>query len=757
MEIPDLKQDIRSTLVLLAAALLVGVSPAAGAQGALQEEQPRLTVPKIERAPRLDDFEGMKPRGVASEMSRAEGLINRLPRDGAPMSERTEVYLGYDEKHLHAVFVCFDSDPSGIRAHLNGRDRVPPSEDSVALQIDTFKDRKHAYGFQANALGVQQDGLWTEGKGWDLSFDTVWRTESKRTDEGYIVLLTVPFKSLRFPRESLQSWGFLVYRGIARKNEEGFWPHYSTRVAGRMNQAAVMDGLQDVSPGRNAQIVPYVSARSYRTLEVDPHQGGRFVTEPAEAEIGADAKLVVKDSLSLDLTINPDFSQVESDEPQVTVNKRFETFFPEKRPFFLENASYFDTPIQLLFSRRIANPDVGGRLTGRLGSVAIGALVVRDEPGSGPAANVLVLRVNRDVGQESSLGIFLSSHEAGGDSNRVAGVDARLKFGANWFATLQAAASATRETARANLDGPAYRATVSRAGRRLAYTADFNDRSPEFRTTLGFVERTNLRSLDQTISYKWMPASSRLLSFGPELVVSEVRDHANDPLDRTLTPKFSFEWPGLTKLSLFYQDARVGLRPEEVDSVDQRLAFDQDRAGLEFSTSFTRSLTITMKASTGDGINLAPAHRDLPGSADLHELSTAVDVRPSTRLSLAASYLLTQLKDRSGASIFTDHIIRGRANFQFSRALSARAIVQFDDLKAAETRTSLQGRRNLNVDLLLTWLKTPGTALYVGYNNNLQNLDPRLTPGPSGLLRTAHGLLSDGRQFFIKASVLLRK
>ncbi len=284
-----------------------------------------------------------------------------------------------------------------------------------------------------------------------------------------------------------------------------------------------------------------------------------------------------------------------------------------------------------------------------------------------------------------------------------------------------------------------------RSGRRLAYRADFNDRSPGFETALGFVERTNLRSLDQTISYKWMPASSRLLSFGPELVVSEVRDHVNDPLDRTLTPRFSFEWPGLTKLSLLYQDASVRLRPEEVGSLSQRMAFDQDRAGLEFSTSFTRSLTITMKASRGDGINLAPAPLELPGSADLDELSAAVDVRPSTRLSIAASYLMTRLNHRLGASIFTDHIVRGRANFQFTRALSARAIIQFDDLKATEALTSLQGRRNLNIDVLFTYLKTPGTALYLGYNNNLQNLDP------------SRGLLSDGRQFFIKASVLLRK
>lgn len=213
------------------AALLAAVITCAGAitqaQAVSSEGQPRITVPRLENPPRLADFEGMQPRGAALGMSKVSDLIDRLPRDGVPMSERTEVYLGYDARGLHAVFVCFDRDPSQIRAHLNGRDHVPDSEDSIAMQIDTFRDRKHAYGFQVNALGVQQDGIWTEGKGWDLSFDTVWHTEGRLTASGYLVLVSVPFKSLRFSRESLQSWGFLVFRGIARRNEEGFWPAYS--------------------------------------------------------------------------------------------------------------------------------------------------------------------------------------------------------------------------------------------------------------------------------------------------------------------------------------------------------------------------------------------------------------------------------------------------------------------------------------------------------------------------------------------------
>jgi len=178
------------------------------------------------------------------------------------------------------------------------------------------------------------------------------------TPKGYVVLFSIPFKSLRFPPGDSQEWGLFLYRAVPRKNEAGFWPECSSRFATRWPQAAVVDGLERVSPGRNLQGLPYVASRAFATREID---------RQAEAAIGFDGKAVLKDSIVVDATINPDFSQVESDEPQITVNRRFEVFFPEKRPFFLENQAYFDTPIPLLFTRRIANPLVGGRATGRVG------------------------------------------------------------------------------------------------------------------------------------------------------------------------------------------------------------------------------------------------------------------------------------------------------------------------------------------------------------------------------------------------------
>ena len=191
--------------------------------------------------------------------------------------------------------------------------------------------------------------------------------------------------------------------------------------------------------------------------------------------------------------------------------------------------------------------------------------------------------------------------------------------------------------------------------------------------------------------------------------------------------------------------------------MDQRITFSHDRKGLEFTTSFTPSLTLTLEASTGTGINLVPPPGARPSPAGLSELRVTSEVRPSARLNLATSYLLTRLRNPDGAHIFSDHILRARVNYQFTRTLSARAIVQYDDLAAAPAMTSLPARRNLNLDLLFTYLRTPGSALYVGYNNNLEYLDPSLRLGPNGLLRTPRGLRSDGWQLFVKASYLLRK
>lgn len=202
--------------------------------GLPSDDSNTVRIARVDRAPRFEDFLSMKPPSeVVARMTKIEGLTQRVPSDGAPVSEATIVYLAYDDKNIYAVFLCYDKSPARIRAHLTNRDKFPSDDDAVALHLDTFHDRKHASGFEMNPLGVQIDGIWTEGQRWDLSFDTLWYSRGQLTSQGYVAMMTVPFKSLRFQPAEIQSWGFFVWRGIPRNNEDSYWPAYSSRLEGR--------------------------------------------------------------------------------------------------------------------------------------------------------------------------------------------------------------------------------------------------------------------------------------------------------------------------------------------------------------------------------------------------------------------------------------------------------------------------------------------------------------------------------------------
>ncbi len=400
-------------------------------------------------------------------MARVDGgFIQRDPVDGDPASQHTDVYLGYDDLNLYVVFVAFDDEPDRIRAHLNRRENVE-GEDIVEIQIDTFLDHRQAYTFIVNPLGVQADAIWKEGADFDWSFDTVWQSRGQITDRGYVAWFAIPFKSLRFPDTDQQRWGFLLVRDIPRSNESSFYPRMTRQVQSRLAQEGIMGGIRGISPARNAQINPYVTGRSFRLADADNTVTGDFVRDQ-EFDGGLDAKMVFKDALVLDLTANPDFSQVESDDPQITVNERFELYFPEKRPFFLENADYFRTPINLLFTRRIVDPRAGARLTGKTGRNNLGLLFIDDEApgkldGSGGAAKIGALRYSRDLLRQSSLGFLFTDRELGNRYNRVASVDTRLRIGPHWVFSGQAAESRTRDQAGETTSG----ALLRRQSRRI--------------------------------------------------------------------------------------------------------------------------------------------------------------------------------------------------------------------------------------------------------------------------------------------------
>lgn len=702
---------------------------------------------------------------IAGQMSHVTGFIQRDPVDGHPSSQSTDVYLGYDRSKLYAVFVCFDQEPQLVRAHMSRREDVF-SDDIVEVMLDTFHDQRRGYAFIANPYGIQWDATWSESSGFDSSWDAVWESRGRRTDQGYVVWIAIPFRSLRFRAEDLQTWGILLNRYIPRLNEDTFWPRLSRDISGRLNQAAEMNGLEKISPGRNMQFVPYFMARGANVLST-PASGPASFQSQNEATAGLDSKIVLKDSLVLDTTIHPDFSQVESDDPQVTVNQRYEVFFPEKRPFFLENANYFETPFDLVFTRRIAAPDYGARLTGKLGQYAIGALFADDrsagenldptDPGSGKKAYYNVLRVSRDLFQQSSLGMIYTDMSFAGNENRVGGFDGKLKFGNHWSSSFQVVNSSTWNTDGTHYADPATQISVARSSSTLNFGGTYYDVAPKFETDLGYLQRADVRNADAWISYRVRPQDSLLMAYGPSFSYDENWDHTGLLLDRNYYSNFSWNLRNQTSFGVNYRTTVEQLRPQDFDTLATPQTYD------EYSTGFWSSFGMSDAVSFGGGfnwqarINYVPAS-GAPEPADGNSGNFWLTYRPTRSVKLDNSYILDRLlQPQTGQNVYNNHIVRSKVNWQFSRELSVRVIAQYNAVLANPAVSSLQNTKAFNTDFLFSYLLHPGTALYLGYNSNLSNIDRSLALDPSGdLLRSRSGFLNDGRQFFIKLSYLFR-
>ncbi len=748
---------------------LFAVALAAG-MGA--EEQPApansLAIPRLDRPPALEDFLGVRPAGaLEGRMARVDGLIQRQPRDGAPASQHTEVYLGYDEEKLYVVFVCFDSEPDKIRARLVKREQIP-GDDMVEIYLDTFRDERRAYVFAANPLGIQADAMWSEAQGeLDDSFDTYWESSGRLTDAGYVVLMAIPFQSLRFPTAHVQSWGVLLDRIIPRVDEWSSWPHATARIDGLMNQAAGLTGLEDVTGGRNIRVIPYASFRAYRSLDTRDVAAVRFVEDAADPRLGLDAKYVFRDALVLDLTLNPDFAQVESDEPQSTVNRRFEVYFPEKRPFFLENADLFRTPIDLVFTRRIADPLLGLRLTGKLGPYSLAALVADDrapgltvpehDPRAGAHAWFGVLRANRDILTQSNLGLIYTQRALEGGINRVAGLDGRFKLNDNWSADLQAVWSSTREPEGARRDGTARKLRLERNGRHLEYWLDFWDISPGFSSLAGFVPRTDVRQATQLIAYSFRPERT-LISWQPGFWCDLVWDHDGSWLERTYNPFIFFNFTGQSYFAVGWMASRERLRPEDYPALPEPREYGYDYLILSGGSEALSQLTTSVMLYAGSALNYVPPAGSEPYVARWLYGSFRAELKPTSSIRIDNRYIFSRLAERrTGGEIFTQHILRSGWYWQATRELSFRLIAQYETLMADATRTRLEPSKRLNADFLLAYQLNPWTALYAGVASSYQSLDLIAGEGlENSLLRSGGRLVNDSRQLFIKYSQLLR-
>ena len=792
--------------LLLAAATLTAQAQLPGPQGADQSGKPTVvpTTPPTSQAPtaekvltltqlpRLADFiaadGSMRPTpALAAQLTHIQNFVQTAPTDGKPATQATDVWLGHSASAVTFIFLCHDDHPNLIRTHLSRRENLQ-QDDNVSVLLDTFEDHRRGTLFQVNPTGIQADAAWTENSQPDYSYDQVWDSSATLTRSGWIAILTIPYRSLRF-RPGVQGWGVVLGRSIPRNSEQDYWPHIATNIAGTLTQEGTLHGIEGVTGSHNLQLNPYALAQNVHTLNSLDASNPFFSNRKLEATAGGDAKAILHDSVVLDATINPDFSQVESDQPQFTVNQRYPVYFPELRPFFLENANYFATPINLLYTRNIVHPEFGGRLTGRLGHTNLGLLTIDDrapgeayapgDPLFGHHALFAVGRISEDFGKGSSLGLIYTDQEFAGSFNRIGGIDFTARFNDHWTAQGQAVESASRAlptpgTPTPYSAGPASSLEVTRSGHTFSLDNLYRDFSTGFQTQTGFIQTADIRSDNLNLVYQWYPQHSRVQNYGLQLQQQVAFDHQGDRVYHysQLTPFVGFA-RNLTLVPILGVNSDT-LTPSSYPVLPQNHNFSEDYAGGVVRGAPFRQLNFNLLYLQSGNVNYNPIAGAPPALLHQNYVQAYVTLQPFRSFTADNTYLLDRdFTASNGVFAFENQTLRTKLNYQFTRAFSARVIVEYDSTLANPTQTSLIRTKEVSTEALLTYLPHPGTAIYLGYNNDLQNLnhnfcnagitdsgtpDPLPTscsPGNPAITRS-NNYLNDGRQIFLKVSYLLR-
>ena len=760
------------------------------------------------------------------------------PGDNIAPSRPTEGLIGYDARTLYLAFRCFD-EPDKIRATVAKRDEIF-NEDNVRIFLDTYNDQRRAYILGWNPLGVQADAIMTEGQGQDYSFDIVMESKGILTSDGWTLEVAIPFKSLRYEAGKGKLWGIHVWRNIDRFNDEiDSWMPVSRDISSQLSQEGHLTGLENISTEHTLEIIPSVtvSETGRRVNALTPAQlandpavidPGRLLNEPAKFDLGVTAKFGITPTITLDLAVNPDFAQVEADQTVVTANQRFPIFFDEKRPFFMEGIDIFKTPLTVVHTRSIVDPDVAVKLSGKRGKNTFGILLASDNaPGnfsederldlnSLPAiarfidknAYIGILRVKRDVGTGSNLGFILTSYNFIEKHNQLGGIDGRIKISKQKTLTFQVVGTTSRRcffdpVRDAHRPGPSegcfvgfspqpgnptrpgktqnyyrtgngfgYQFNYNRDGRHFYYGFNGNGRTQDYRADVGFTRRTNTNSLSGYVGYSsepkpkarmisWNVTESYGISFNwqglSQNAYNEISINTNFQKNTYLGGGVSFGYERLfeeefglkrtaTHAGAFFggperSTSQInpyfygGTRPSQKYSFNWFLGYGHNAFDFDFG-ALPKFIRVSPAGLADPGAALDPG----PGKS--FDLNASVDYQPTKPLSMSLSFNQSRLRrSDTGLLAFQDNIYSFRTTYQFSRFVFARARVDYDTLGSSARAQFLFG-----------YTPNPGTAFYVGYNDDLTRNGFNPFTG-----QLEPGFRRNGRVFFIKMSYLIRK
>ncbi|MFB3855479.1 MAG: DUF5916 domain-containing protein [Vicinamibacterales bacterium] len=651
-----------------------------------------------------------------------------------PDADQTVVWFAYDAENLYFAFRALDGDPAKIKASVARRDTIM-SDDWVCINLDSFGDKQSLYAFYINPRGIQADSRYAAGTE-DQGFDIVWYSAGTIDDKGYTVEVRIPFKSIRYGGGDPVRMAVVFERSVSRRSEGSTLPALDPR-SGASAAAFLLQAAQ----------VTLAGIRHYTLFEVLPdttynrrseRAGSGLARTANAADLGLSAKYGLTSQLTLDGTLNPDFSQVEADAGQVDVNLRHALFYPEKRPFFQEGQDFFNLGASnaalqsALNTRSIVNPIGGVKLSGKVTpSDSIGMIYSADELPGGPGpdlAHFTVLRYKRALREDAYLGGFYTSRESGPESNRVFGTDGLLRIDRASTLAFHAFGSTTSGGENAYSNGRAASVQYSRTTRELFVEAQVIDVSTGFDTLAGYLTRNGVTSLRGAFGPSFYPGSSLVRRIQPTVSTTRTRD------------AYSGSWEGSNEFRLRLVFPRSGSATFQYSHASEIFL------GREFSTSgflasasvqWTSQIRLQATATRGNAIFYSAT----PFQGRSARASLSLVYQPSERWNETFSLTYTNFdRDEDGRRLYDYGIARSRTSYQANRYLLFRAIVEYNTY-----------RRRLLTDLLASFTYIPGTVLHAGYGSIHERLEDY--PGEPARGRSFREMQ---RGFFLKASYLWR-
>ncbi|MGD2294864.1 MAG: DUF5916 domain-containing protein [Candidatus Aminicenantes bacterium] len=686
-----IKNKAAFTLILFGLTLL--------ATPGLSAPPKKLMIPKLSETPKID---GILDNSLwENEALKIDQFYQLTPKENGTPSEKTVMYIGYDKKSLYFAIRCFDSEPGRIRASITNRDQCI-EDDWVAVFLDTFNEKRRAPSFLVNPLGIQMDCIRIEEGGsdnMDFSWDAVFYSEGKIDEEGYLVELAIPFKSLRFPDHEEKVWGMVFGRNIPRKGEVILWPSFTRRIPGLLAQGGEIVLSGEVEKGRNFEFMPVVTSLKTKEEKITLNPGINF-------------KWGISSDHTMDLTVNPDFSHIEADAPQIDVNRRFALYYQEKRPFFLEGMEIFKFPeIDMVYTRRIIDPIGGAKMTGKFGRFTYGVLSALDtspteslwDISSGGGENTQnalfnIFRVKADVMKESYIGFCLADKEINGFYNRVAGIDGTLKFKQKFFFNFQAIASKTKFEDKETDIVPAIYADFSYYSKYWGAGAYWISMHPDFEASSGFVNRVDYRTYGAFTNVRLYPEKKYLNMVNLNFNAGRRHYFSENTLqDEWLRANANLR---INEFNMFNFEFQTGM--ENYAGVD----FNKSSFSLNGQFLFLKWLTFVVVFETGGSIYYNPESPFL-GHANTYAL--ILGLKPSKRLRVDLQYSKQTFWDeRGGKQLYDFNVLRTRTTYQLNKTLSLRAIVDYNHFT-----------KEIYGSFLFSWILRPGTVFFLGVDNNL--------------------------------------